>query len=561
VSGLLEAVIGSNGHDGDGQAQGPRRAFAYARVSTDMQYKRGLSIPEQLRDMRAYAEGKGIEIVEEFSEQISVYRRKGKWNELDRMVERAMSGGEVNAIIVHDLSRFSRESLDGKQLSRDLRARGVPVISLNDPEYDPETVAGVYVEAMTFAKNEAYSREVAFHTKKGCRSNIHARDPETRWCYKNGGQPLWGYRAERLHRGEERVGRPIIKCIWVPDERVVAGRPVHEWTRFCLVEMAAKGATLKQLRDFCNSKGIPAPRKQYWGHSTWTSLLHPHSLLQYAGYGIWNARGKKLRWNPPSEWEIEPNAHEPLITEEQAQEILAARRRNGEKSFDTGYHRSQDSPYLLSGGPFVCARCGSNMIGFRKSDGTCYYVCGSLPYRRGMGCGPGVYVRQAEVESEVIAGLKNLVGICTDPQGFTREVNEELRRIWEERVGYDPTATRRLTEIEAKIDNLWQAIEDGITDTGRANKRLAELQAEKVRLAEAARVTGEPPQIDVQTALTYRRDLEKLLARGKPADRKRIVRSWVEEIKLAPDRLEVDITYKLPEPVMNSVGAGAVFHP
>lgn len=76
------------------------------------------------------------------------------------------------------------------------------------------------------------------------------------------------------------------------------------------------------------------------------------------------------------------------------------------------------------------------------------------------------------------------------------------------------------------------------------------------RLAEAAKVTGEPPRINVETALAYRQDVEKCPGRGKPADRKRIVRSWVEEIKLAPDRLEVDITYKLPEPVMNGVGAG-----
>ena len=75
----------------------------------------------------------------------------------------------------------------------------------------PETVAGVYMEAITFAKNEAYSREVAFHTKKGCRANVQTRDSETGWCYKNGGQPLWGYRSERLVRGEVKKGRPLIK--------------------------------------------------------------------------------------------------------------------------------------------------------------------------------------------------------------------------------------------------------------------------------------------------------------------------------------------------------------
>lgn len=129
------------------------------------------------------------------------------------MLSRAKAGREVNTILVHDFSRFSQDSLRARLLIRDLRQAGVKIVSLNDLEVDPETVAGVYLEAITFAKNEAYSREVAFHTKKGCRANIQTGDPETGWCYKNGGQPLFGYRADRLIRGEMKKGRPVIKCI------------------------------------------------------------------------------------------------------------------------------------------------------------------------------------------------------------------------------------------------------------------------------------------------------------------------------------------------------------
>ncbi len=40
----------------DGCAPQPQKAFAWARVSTTMQDDRGLSIPEQLRQIRLYAE-------------------------------------------------------------------------------------------------------------------------------------------------------------------------------------------------------------------------------------------------------------------------------------------------------------------------------------------------------------------------------------------------------------------------------------------------------------------------------------------------------------------------
>jgi len=49
------------------------------------------------------------------------------------------------------------------------------------------------------------------------------------------------------------------------------------------------------------------------------------------------------------------------------------------------------------------------------------------------------------------------------------------------------------------------------------------------------------------------------LAQGEPGERKRLLRTWVQEMKLAPDRLEVEITYRIPEPIMNGVVAGAGF--
>lgn len=172
------------------------------------------------------------------------------------------------------------------------------------------------------------------------------------------------------------------------------------------------------------------------------SLLQPSALLQYCVYGVWNVHRKNGQKRPLSEWIIVENAHEPIITEDEAMSILAARkRRTVAKRFDRGYGRSRNSSYLLSGGLFVC---------------------GSQPYRKGLGCGPGIYVPQEQLERDVLQGLRGLLSVCTDPKGFTQQVNRELRRIWEERSGTDPQASRKIRAIDKKVANIRRAIEDGL---------------------------------------------------------------------------------------------------
>ena len=254
-------------------------------------------------------------------------------------------------------------------------------------------------------------------------------------------------------------------------------------------------------------------------------------------------------------------AHPPIITEDEARRIAGVRREQNKKRFyDKGFGRSRASKYLLSGGLFKCARCGSNMAGLRTASGS-YYVCGSTPYRKGMGCGPGVYVRKDEIENDVITGLTNMLDVCADTRGFTRQVNEELKRLWRESSGYEPNATKRVAELDAKIANIHKSIEDGLADTAWANERLKILAAERRQLFTKTATVGEAPQTDVDTAIAYRRRIGKILAGDDYALTKNLLRKIVEEIKLAPESREVLITYRTPEPVMDFMVAGVGFEP
>ncbi len=152
--------------------------------------------------------------------------------------------------------------------------------------------------------------------------------------------------------------------------------------------------------------------------------------------------------------------------------------------------------------------------------------------------------------------------MCTDPEGLTRQVNVELCRLWQNSTGHSDsmTASKELERVEAKVANIRRAVGEGLGDAPWANSRLRELCAERDALTATLNVPG-PPQVDSETVMTYRCQAEKLMKWGQPAERKRLLRTWVQDVKLDPETLAVKISYRLPVAVMKGVVAGAGFEP
>jgi hypothetical protein len=174
------------------------------------------------------------------------------------------------------------------------------------------------------------------------------------------------------------------------------------------------------------------------------------------------------------------------------------------------------------------------------------------------GLRPGVYVAKNEIESEVLRGLQDLLRLCTDRTGFTRKSNGELRGLWRARTGFRPDAADRLATIDKRIANIRSAFEDGLHDASWAHARLQELSAERAGLLSATTKCASPPLSDAAVVMDYR-ETEKL--EGLPAERKRLLPAWLGEVVLKPEYLEVSISYRLPEAVMNGMVAGGGFEP
>jgi DNA invertase Pin-like site-specific DNA recombinase len=117
-----------------------RRAALYARVSTADQ-----SCERQERDLRAFAGRSGYEIV-------GVFRETASGARLDRAERRRVmalaQAREIDVILVTELSRWGRSTIDLLHTLRDLEAYRVSLAALNGITFDLSTSVGRMMATM-----------------------------------------------------------------------------------------------------------------------------------------------------------------------------------------------------------------------------------------------------------------------------------------------------------------------------------------------------------------------------------------------------------------------------
>ncbi len=102
----------------------------YARVSTVKQAEKDLSIPDQIRQMQDWCAAQGYVVAETYIEPgaSATDDRRPVFQQM--IAEATQKPSPFEAIIVHSLSRFFRDSLEFALYERDLKKAGVRVISI-----------------------------------------------------------------------------------------------------------------------------------------------------------------------------------------------------------------------------------------------------------------------------------------------------------------------------------------------------------------------------------------------------------------------------------------------
>src|SRR5580698_8687846 len=159
----------------------------YARVSTGRQAENELSIPDQLRQMRQWAERNGHVVAKEYIEPGATATDDKRPVFQDMMADATMKGtSPFQMIVVHSFSRFFRDHIEGAIYQRRLRKHGVRVESITQNTSDDPS--GEMHRSMIMLFDEYQSKENAKHTLRGMQENA-------RQGYFNGSKAPYGYKT------------------------------------------------------------------------------------------------------------------------------------------------------------------------------------------------------------------------------------------------------------------------------------------------------------------------------------------------------------------------------
>ncbi|WP_169197069.1 recombinase family protein [Devosia sp. MC1541] len=106
------------------------RAAIYVRVSTSRQAEHDLSLPDQIAQCRAWCDRQGIEVAEVYSEPGASALDDGRPVFQEMIYAAKRDDHPFDLIVVHSLSRFSRDALHSEFYIRELAKVDVRLASI-----------------------------------------------------------------------------------------------------------------------------------------------------------------------------------------------------------------------------------------------------------------------------------------------------------------------------------------------------------------------------------------------------------------------------------------------
>jgi DNA invertase Pin-like site-specific DNA recombinase len=435
------------------------------------------------------------------------------------ILDATLKPAPYEAIIVHSLSRFFRDSLQFALYERQLKKSGCKLISITQQTSDD---AGGEMARKIFSMFDEYqSKETGKHTLRALKENA-------RQGYFNGSKPPFGYKTEELDlpaaKGKKK--RLVIDEAEAPTVRRI----------FDMYLNGLNGAEMGclQIAVHLGERGV-LRRGAKWTRNRVQQLL---ADTAYRGDYVFNKQdGQGHQPKPKDEWVTVPI--DPLI-DRQVFAAVAAKRHDRSPAVTPA--RVVNTPTLLTG-LLRCDSCGAGMTTATGKGGRYQYYKCNTRIGRGAGacCTPAVSM--PKMDNLVLAAFADKVLTPERLREMLREMKQQLKQASSGQDETLRTLKKELVELETATNRLYEAVEKGLLPMDdllkvRAQKLKARREAVLIEVAGAKRVKELPVamlsarQLDAfSTALRAR-----VLDRGAGFS-KRYLRQFVSEIRFDGKRV------------------------
>ncbi|HVY31269.1 MAG TPA: recombinase family protein [Polyangiaceae bacterium] len=504
----------------------------YARYSSDLQ--RPASIEDQVRRCTEYVAERGGQVepslvFSDAAKSGASLNREGFERLMRAVRERPR---RIDAIVVEDMSRVTRDLADATQLFRELRFLEVPLIGVADGVDTSGKEAKVTFTVKSLL-SDMYLDELSDKTRRGLEGRALAGR-------STGGLPL-GYRSVPE---QDELGRVSGYKIEIdPDAAAIVRRIFDEYLSGKSQAVIAYGLT----RD-----GIPPPRaKSKLRRVGWVAGTVREIVRNEAYVGNWTFKKKlwvklpgtnirRYRDRDPSQV-IRREYPERRIIDEETWNAVRARaaavraRYTGKRSGNTAPGRG--TAYPLSGLLF-CGCCGATMVVTRGTSAL-YYRCGDYKKRRT--CNNKLGVKEELVRHRIFEALQERLGSPNAVEYLRKRIAAYLGEARRE-VNRELTDVRgRLARTEQRIAALIRFLADGDrSDYVAVTLRDLEAQARADKAAAAALEAQGSLPIELPTPAVVAeraKNLRLLFGSGDPIQVREALRRYFADgrITLTPN--------------------------
>lgn len=338
----------------------------YARLSIeDCRDRESDSIENQIYLIRQYIDERPyLKLCSVFSDNGETgtnFNRPGFNSLMD-----AIRAGNINCIVVKDLSRFGRNYIEaGEYLEKIFPFMGVRFVSINDglDNEDDKSNMDALIVSLKNLMNDVYAKDIS----QKIISSLRTKQKNGEYI---GGLPIYGYKksTEDYHR------------LVIDEETAPIIRDIFKWK--------AEGMGDTVIARRLNEMGIPSPAKRrvdrgevkktgncnlfIWRDRTIHTITTNPMYIGHMTQGRTKqalCENMRIQKQPVSDWIIVENTHEPIVDKtmfDMAQEARANNTGAFYKNYDKSKHMKNES-YLFKSLLF-CADCGSRLVRLRTQE-------------------------------------------------------------------------------------------------------------------------------------------------------------------------------------------------